>query len=149
MRRLWLPLLVVALVVATTGALAVTESLKLEGSVIGAPRFTAVFSPGCDCPQRKAVLSFRLEHSDRLDLVIVSDGKPVRTLLENAHRPRGRVRVRWNGRDDAGAIVPDGSYRLRVRLRKADRTIVIPEDIEVDTQPSAGAAQALVPRIMA
>jgi flagellar hook assembly protein FlgD len=50
------------------------------------------------------------------------------------------VRVRWNGKDDSGAIVPDGVYRLRVRFRKADRTIVIPVDIEVDSQPSAPAA---------
>jgi hypothetical protein len=139
-RRLSLSLFVVALLVATVGALVVTESLKLNSSLIGTPQFTAVFSPGCHCPTRKAVLSFRLDRPDRVDLAVVSDGRVVRTLLEDAQLSTGRVRVRWNGKDDSGAIVPDGVYRLRVRFRKADRTIVIPVDIEVDSQPSAPAA---------
>ena len=47
----------------------------------------------------------------------------------------GRVEYEWDGRDDAGAVVADGPYRVRVRLSDDRRTIVIPVDVSVDTQP--------------
>lgn len=118
-------------------AFTVTEGLKLERSPLRAHKFDEVFSPTCACPTRFAKLSFRLRHADRLDLVIVSGDEPVRTLAHDLDRPRGRVRVRWDGTDDAGAIVPDGSYRLRVRVHGVDRTIVFPKEIRVDTEAPA------------
>ena len=131
MRRVAVFVLVVALLVATAAAFAVTESLKLDRSDVGAPRFPKSFQP----PQEKAKLSFRLRHGDRLDIVIVSDGQPVRTLARSLERPRGRVRVRWDGRNDAGMVVPEGIYQVRVDLREAERTIVFPAEIRVDRSP--------------
>ena len=39
----------------------------------------------------------------------------------------------WNGRDDAGRVVPDGLYRARVRLDLREKTFVLPNLIRVDT----------------
>jgi hypothetical protein len=134
-RRVAVTAVVLALLGGTAAAFAVTEALKLEYSPVNRPRFDRVFSPTCACETSVASLSFRLRRSDRLDLAIVSGDTTVRTLADGVEYPRGRVRVEWDGRDDSGAIVPDGPYRLRVDLAEAGRTIVIPKDVLVDTQP--------------
>jgi hypothetical protein len=126
--------LVLALLGGTAAAFTVTEALKLERSPLTAPRFADVLAPTCACRRQVARLSFLLRQPDRLDVAIVSGDDPVRTLAHDLDRSRGRVRVRWDGKDDAGAVVPDGVYRLRVSLQKIDRTILFPNRIRVDTE---------------
>jgi hypothetical protein len=41
----------------------------------------------------------------------------------------------WDGRDGASRVVPEGSYRPRVHLDNARRTIVMPNPIRVDVTP--------------
>lgn len=119
---------------ATAAAFAVTEALKLERSPIARPRFTKLFAPTCSCENQTAHLRFRLRRSDRLDIVVVdADARPVRTLVTNLRQGRGVVSLNWDGRDDAGTVVPDGQYRLRVHLARAHRTILMPSPIFVDT----------------
>jgi hypothetical protein len=125
-----------ALLVATTAAFVVTEALKLERPAVGRFRGDSVFSPTCSCLQQRARFSFILRRADRVDVVIVDeDGEPVRVLASAARPGRGRVGFRWGGRDDAGAIVPDGAYRVRVRLMEEDRTVTFGRPLVVDTQP--------------
>ena len=57
----------------------------------------------------------------------------MRTLVKRRHHPIGRVTLRWNGKDESGAVVTDGLYRPRVRLQAHGRTIVLPNPIRVDT----------------
>lgn len=136
LRRLAVPLLVLSLLVATTAAFAVTEALKLEPSALSRPRFDRIFSPTCGCPQSTARLAFRLRDADTIDAVIVdAEGDLVRTLASESRETAGRLVFRWNGDDDAGAVVPDGAYRLRVHLDDERRTIVIPNVVRVDTDP--------------
>jgi flagellar basal-body rod modification protein FlgD len=47
--------------------------------------------------------------------VVISDsnGKPVRTM-RLGRQQAGSMNINWDGRDDAGAQVPSGSYKLRV-----------------------------------
>lgn len=134
MRRVAVTVLVLALVGGTAAAFTITESLKLEPSPISSKRDEEVFSPGCGCRTDEARMSMRLRRDDRLDLDILAAGEPVRSLARDRDEEKGRVRVRWDGRDDAGEFVPDGVYQLRVHLRDADRTVVIPRTIRVDTE---------------
>jgi hypothetical protein len=136
-RRVAVTVLVLALLGGTAAAFTVTEALKLERSPLTAPRLADVLAPTCACRTQVAKLSFLLRQPDRLDVVIVSGDDPVRTLASDLERPRGRLRVRWDGTDDAGAVVPDGVYRLRVSLERADRTITFPNEIRVDTEAPA------------
>jgi flagellar hook capping protein FlgD len=127
------PVLVLLLLVAATAAFAVSEALKQERSPVHRPRFTKVFSPTCECAKSTAVLSVKLRTREKIDAIVVDEnGDPVRTLATDASRRPGRITFRWDGRDDAGDLVPDGSYRLRMHFRGDGRTIVIPNVIRVD-----------------
>src|SRR3712207_8397596 len=41
----------------------------------------------------------------------------------------------WDGRDDAGARVADGTYRVRVIMRRQGRSVLVPRTIRLDTTP--------------
>jgi hypothetical protein len=133
-RRVAVTGLVLALIGGTAAAFTITEALKLEPSPVGSRRVEEVFSPTCGCPTRVARFSLRLRRADRLDLDILSGGEPVRSLARDLEVNKRHVRVRWDGRDDAGEIVPDGVYHLRVQLQDAGRTVDIPRRIRVDTE---------------
>jgi hypothetical protein len=144
------PVLVLALLVATTTAFALTEALKLQRTPVGHPRFDPVFSPACACRHETARLRFRLRNADTIDAVIVdSKGHDVRTIASASRRPAGQTVLRWDGRDDDGAVVPDGAYRLRLRFAKAERTIVMPGVVEVDTHPPSVELLSFAPREVA
>jgi FlgD Ig-like domain len=140
--------LVAALLVATTGAFAYAESLKLTRSPIVGTRVTKVFSPVCDCSTDVAVIDFRLRKGDLVDVEIVDGNRDVvRSLITQQPEPKGLVQYVWNGRDDAGAVVADGSYRPRVRLAGQRRTILLPNPIRVDTTPPVVAITRVQPKV--
>jgi hypothetical protein len=147
LRRLAVPVLVFALLAGTTAAFAVTEVLKLEPSPITRPQFDGIFSPTCACPQNTARLRLRLREADTVDAVMVdADGTSVRTLASGAREDSGRVVFRWDGENDAGTMVPDGRYRLRIHLDDERRTIVIPNLVRVDTEPPSAELVRFSPR---
>ena len=128
--------LAVTLLVGSVAAFTYTQKLKLQRSPISTARFDRWISPECDCPHQTARLSFELRERERIDATIVDgDGNLVATLLAASEEAPGRVRLAWDGRDNAGRVVPDGDYRVRVRLRDERRTIVIPTEVHVDTVP--------------
>lgn len=125
---------VVFLLGGTAAAFAVTQGLKLERSPVLSPRITKTFSPVCDCDREDALVDFKLRKSDNVTLEVVNGGGDVvRTLFRDRRFPAGRLDAGWDGRDDAGRVVPDGDYRPRVRLADAHRTIVFPNEMKVDT----------------
>jgi hypothetical protein len=135
--RLLSTLLVVGLLGGTAAAFAVTEGLKLQRSPITSTQVPLkVFSPICGCTTRSAPIAFRLRKADRVTVEIEDDqGRVVRTLVAGKPAPRGRFRVVWNGLDDAGRALPEGSYKPRVHLAHAHRTIVLPNPVGIDTTP--------------
>jgi hypothetical protein len=124
--------------------------LKLERHVVSASRVDRVFSPTCGCPTRKARLAVTLSEGDTIDAAIVaSDGRDVRSLVTGLARPAGVVPLVWDGRDDRRAVVPDGTYRLRIRLHSERRTIELRRRIRVDTRPPVVAVVSVRPRVVA
>ncbi|HEY8193129.1 MAG TPA: FlgD immunoglobulin-like domain containing protein, partial [Gaiellaceae bacterium] len=116
---------------------------------IARPRITPTFSPTCRCEQQTAQIAFRLRQPDRLTLVIEdAQGRVVRTLLRNASFDRGSHEFGWDGRDDRGQVVPEGSYRPRVELDKLDRAIEFPRVIRVDTTPARIEITRVTPRVI-
>jgi hypothetical protein len=126
-----------ALVVATFGAFFAAQRLKSEPPEIQRLGVTPLFSPNQDGRLDVAIVSFRLVHDDTVDLTIVDrEGDPVRELVEDRELAEGeQLRERWDGRDDAGRVAPDGVYRARLVLRDQGRSVVLPRNIELDTTP--------------
>ena len=128
--------IVLVLIAGAAVAFTATERLKLEKSPITAPRFDRRFSPVCNCRTDTANLRLRFRQKARVDASIVdARGTDVRTLATNERIAKGNHTFVWDGRDDAGQIVPDGPYRLRLHLDGSGRTIVVPTTIRVDTKP--------------
>jgi hypothetical protein len=133
--------------VATGLAFLRTESLKLETSPIRQVRVTKLFSPVCECETSKARIAFRPGKPDVVSATIVDgSGSDVRRLVSG--RPaRGPISFLWNGRDDAGRVVPDGLYRARVRLDLIEKTYTLPNAIIVDTKAPAVKVVSVKPRV--
>ncbi|HKP17381.1 MAG TPA: hypothetical protein VJT84_02810, partial [Gaiellaceae bacterium] len=147
MPRLLSTLLVVALLGGTAAAFAVTQGLKIEPSPILSPRIDKVFSPACDCDTRVATIQFKLRKPDRVKLEIVSGDDVVRTLVPGLRLRSGKVTYTWNGRDDAGAFVPQGVYKPRVHLADQHRTIDLPNEMRVDTTAPRISLVSVAPRV--
>ena len=110
-----------------------TQRLKLEPSPISQTHVAKVFSPVCECETDAAQIEFSLRRADHLRIAIRLDGREL--TIANGEFGKGVVRARWNGRDAAGAVVPDGIYYPVVHMLRAQRTIDLPNPIRLDTQP--------------
>jgi hypothetical protein len=138
--RLLSTLLVLGLLVGTAAAFAATERLKLVPSPIGTPEVTEAFSPTCGCDTRSALIRFPLRKADRITVTIVRNGKTVATLAEDLERPAGPATFEWDGRD-----TPEGTYKARVHLARARRTIVIPDAMQLDLTPPVLSVRSVTP----
>lgn len=134
-----LTLLVAGLLVATATAFVVTERLKLEDSPVLGTQIDRVVSPVCTkCPPgaREAKIAFRLrrEESIRLDIAD-SNGTTVRRGVGAGVFGQSFHTFAWDGRNDAGHVVPDGSYTAELTLVDEKRTFEFPIKIRVDSTP--------------
>jgi hypothetical protein len=141
---------VVGLLGGSAAAFAFTEHLKLERSPVFATRVGKNLGPNCRCQYRRIPIQFTLRKPDRLSVVVVdSDDHVVRTLLMPTGVPAGRQRFGWDGRNDAGQVVPEGTYRPRLHLAREHRTILMPNPIKVDPTAPTIALLSLAPRVFA
>ena len=141
--------LAAALLVATGLSTLYVEALKLEPSPIRGTRVTKVFSPVCRCASTKARISFRVGKPDAVTVSIVdADGRDVRDLAFSRTVTRRPVAFLWNGRDNEGAVVRDGLYRPRVRLDLLEKTFVLPNPIQVDTEAPRVTVVSVKPRVI-
>ena len=126
--------LAVALLVATASAFVVAEALKLEKSPLTGTQVDEILSPVCNCTSDRARLSFRLRSKDHVTVEVVGPtGAVVKTLARSKPVRAGRTGFSWDGRDEAGRVLPDGTYRLRVELDDLGRTFDLPNRIALDT----------------
>lgn len=129
-------LLFAALVVATLGAFAVVQRLKQSPRLVQTLTVSREYSPRITF-QRAGI---RLKLTRRADDVTVSlldeDGDVVRRLVRNRRYAREvPIQLFWNGRDERGRIVPDGTYRVRVGLRRQGRSVTLVDEIRTDATP--------------
>lgn len=140
--------LVAALLVATGLAFAYTEQLKLTRSPIRGTQVSKVFSPTCACLTDRAHVSFVVRKRNRVAVEIVRAGDVVRRLVRDRPVREGqRLRLTWDGRDDAGRVVAEGRYRPEVRLERERTTIKLPNLIRVDTTPPVVTLVRARPRV--
>ena len=141
-------MLVVVLLAATAAAFALTQGLKLQKSPIFGTRVETVFSPVCHCERETARIAFKLRKADRLDIAIVDGGEVVRTIERGRRYPKGAVEIEWDGRDDAGRILPEGPYRPRIHVRGAHQTITLPNPIRIDVTAPVIQDVRVAPRVI-
>lgn len=126
------------LVVATFGAFFVAQELKSTPPLVqDVTRQSPYFSPNRDGRFDRARISFRLKRTDDVTATVIdAEGDPVRRLVDDRRlRAKQRLRLIWDGTNGADRIAPDGTYRIRVNLRRQGRAIVIPRNINKDTAP--------------
>jgi hypothetical protein len=133
--RLAPTILVLALLAATAASFAVSERLKLETVPVGDVHIRhKIFSPVCGCISDHVRIEFRLRRRDHVTVTILTLGRRhVRTLAAGELHPPGKVSFPWDGRNDDGALVPDGAYRIRIELRTHGRLINMPNLVHIDT----------------
>lgn len=131
----------------------VTLTLPASESVITALQAVPdLISPNGD--GRRDAASLRVGFAAEVTVtveVVDGAGSTVRTVAEDEAFPEGSATLGWDGRDDAGAAVPDGEYRVRLRATATesdsgtqDETVPITVDateptLEI-TRPSGGFA---------
>jgi hypothetical protein len=126
------------LVCATFGAFFAAQELKSTPPLVqDVTRQSPYFSPNRDGRFDRARISFRLKRTDEVVATVInSDGDRVRTLVDGRRlRARQRLRLVWDGTDGRRRAVSDGTYRIRVNLRRQGRAIVIPRNVVKDTRP--------------
>ncbi len=146
--RVLVAIVVAVLLGGSAAAFALTEQLKLERSPVYRTHVGKLLGPNCNCALRRIPIQFVLRKPGRISLVVVdSGGHVVRTLLGSGVRPRGLQTFSWNGRDDAGQVVPAGTYKPRLHLSREHRTILMPNPITVDPTPPRITGASLSPRV--
>ena len=125
------------LVVATIAAFFITQQLKGEFPLV--IRFATKpvnFSPNGDDYRDEARVGFDLSETAEVTSVVDAEGNEVRRLVDG-QRLGGDTKYRytWDGTDDDGNRVPDGTYRMRVVRRDESRVINSFKEIKVDRVP--------------
>ncbi len=149
-RQVWLPsLLSVAVGLAVVALLVVLFPLEW----VRTPRVTvsadqSVFSPNGD-GRFDTVTAFYVlsEQADVTAEVLNAAGQRVRVLLREQPQVAGQHALTWDGRDEGGQVVPDGTYRLHVvavgPARRGEHSV----PVEVDTTPPSLVVANLEPQM--
>jgi hypothetical protein len=126
------------MVLATIGAFLLTQQLKGDFPLV--IRFAtkpAHFSPNGDGYRDSTEIGFDLSEPASVSFMVVdSEGTEVRRIV-SSRRLAGDAKHRWawDGRNDDGRVVPDGTYRMRVVRRDESRVIDSVKEITVDRVP--------------
>jgi hypothetical protein len=131
-----------ALVAATIAAFFVTQRLKHEPAVLqGSPsKFLRPlnFSPDGNGFQDRLRIQFGLRRADDVTVSAVSTrtGDVVKRIVGAQHvRAYKTVVLHWLGTTEDGGRAPDGTYRIRVGLRREGRSVTLPGIVRVDRAP--------------
>jgi hypothetical protein len=139
-------------VVATIAAFFVTQQLKGEFPLV--IRFAtkpAHFSPNGDGYRDTSKIGFDLSEPASVSFMVIdAEGTEVRKIVSD-RRLAGDAKHRftWDGRNDEGNVVPDGTYRMRVVRRDESRVIDSVKEITVDTVPPRVTLVSAEPSVIA
>jgi hypothetical protein len=138
--------------VATAAAFFLTQQLKGDFPLV--IRFAtkpAHFSPNGDGYRDTTRIGFDLSEPANVSFMVVdAEGTEVRRIV-NGRRLAGdaKHRFEWDGRDDDGSGVPDGTYRMRVVRRDESRVIDSQKEITVDRVPPRVTLDSAEPSVIA
>lgn len=136
-----------ALVVATFGAFFVAQRLKHGPTLVQKFNRDPVFSPNRDGRLDRERINFLIKSRDDVTVDVVDTrGDRVRRLADNRALPAYKaIFLKWDGLTDDGRTAPDGTYRVRVALRREGRSLVVPKAFRKDTTPPAVRVTSISP----
>src|SRR5215207_8705053 len=140
------------MIAATLGAFVLAQQLKSDFPLV--IRFAtkpAHFSPNGDRYRDTTTIGFDLSEPASVSFMVVdAEGTEVRRIASD-RRLAGDAKHRWawDGRADDGAVVPDGTYRMRVVRRDESRVIDSVKEIDVDTVPPPASLASAKPSVIA
>jgi hypothetical protein len=133
-QRLLTSVTLVALLVATAAAFAVTERLKLtKSALMPGTKISRRFSPVCGCARVHANIRIVLRRADTLTVTVIDAGGNDVVELAHASYPRGEAKFRWDGLNAVHDRAREGAYRVKVHLERQHQTYVLPNEIRLDT----------------
>ena len=134
-RRAGVVVAIVALFVLGLAVFVLPFAFPTPPPVVTRFNATRLFSPDGDGRRDDAKVNVRLQRGRRRSRWRSrSDGATVRRLITDRTAPRGWVREDWDGRDDDGRVVPDGTYALKLRARAGKKQFNTTRAIVVDTE---------------
>jgi flagellar hook assembly protein FlgD/PKD repeat protein/lysophospholipase L1-like esterase len=124
----------------TLPPVAVTVPRELRIADVAPPR---AFSPDGDGQEDVSSLTFWLSGDAATTIAVTrADGSVVRALASDVAQTYGTQHVTWDGRDDDGHVVPDGTYTYRISSRPAGgAAVTATTDVGVDARAPATFAQ--------
>jgi len=125
------------LVCATFAAFFAAQELKSTPPRVQELKTTPFFSPNRDGRFDRARASFLLKRADEVTAkVIDGEDDAVRVIEPGTALAAGEtMRLVWDGRLADRRMAPDGTYRIRLNLRRQGRAVVLPRNIVKDTKP--------------
>src|SRR5687767_4631144 len=140
------------LVVATVAAFYLTQQLKGDFPLV--IRFATKpshFSPNGDGVRDTSVVGFDLSEPASISCMDVdAEGAEVcRIISDKRLAGDTKHRFTWDGRDDAGNVVKDGTYRMRVVRRDESRVIDSTKKITIDRVPPRVTLLSATPSVIA
>jgi hypothetical protein len=132
-RRAGVVVAIVALFALALGVFVLPFAFPTPSPVVTRFNATLLFSPDGDGRRENAKVNVRLSQAADVTVEIQKDGETVRRLITSRRAPRGWVREDWDGRDDAGRRVPDGTYAIKLRARAGRKQFNTTRSIVLDT----------------
>ncbi|HSJ73527.1 MAG TPA: FlgD immunoglobulin-like domain containing protein [Miltoncostaeaceae bacterium] len=142
-RRAGVVVAIVALFVLALGVFVLPFAFPTPPPVVTRFNATLLFSPDGDGRREDAKVNVRLSQAADVTVEIQRGGETVRRLITSRRARRGWLREDWNGRDDAGRRVPDGTYAIKLRARAGRKQFNTTRTIVVDTVPPRPAEMAV------
>ena len=125
---------IVVLVVVGLGVFLAPFAFPTPPPIVTGFQSTRQFSPNGDGSREIARVAVKLNEPSLVTVDIQDrSGKRWKGLIDE-QRPKGRVRLAWDGTDDQGQPVPDGRYVVSLRARRGQKGWRASRGIVVDRE---------------
>lgn len=111
----------------------VGDWLKAPGLQVSASR--TLFSPNNDGSFDLFDITYDLKNSASTEVLVFAEGRQVRRLETKNSQPAGKYFLTWDGRDQNGAILPDGAYQIQITAQSAIRKELRTLTAQIDNTP--------------
>lgn len=116
--------------VGNTREVAVPLNLAVRANIISYLEVTPdLFSPNGDAKRESAAVRIGLDQNALVTVAILdAGGAPVRSLADAQTAAKGSLSINWDGRNDAGTVLPDGTYTVGLVAALASNPLVRQEE---------------------